>query len=128
MPKKKVFVLSACLLLCAQTVSAEELLIQLKSGNIIKVKYEGVVQGVSLDGKTDAIEGFRIEGQRMSPLAAPSPNQALNQAPGQAQTAAVPAASGQPVSEVKPAKPAEKKDAGEGGWFKLKWAPPKSED
>ncbi len=108
--------LAAALFLSAQTVCAEELLIQLKSGNIIKVTYEGVIQGFSLDGKTDAIEGFRIEGRK--PVTQP---QAFNTAPQNFGSAAPPT--------VSPAAPTEgAKDSKDGGWFKLKWAAPKSED
>lgn len=116
--------LAAALSLSAQTVCAEELLIQLKSGNTIKVTYDGTIQGVALDGKADAIEGFRIEGRK--PVVQ---SQAVTTTPQSSGSAAQPAvASAAPAEGAKAVKQESAKDSNDGGWFKLKWAPPKSED
>lgn len=110
------------LLACTQMVYAEELVIQLKSGNTIKVRYEGAIQGVSLDGKTDGIEGFRIEGQ------APMAKQGTTGVQAQAASSSTAA---QPVNVEgarQPVKQPETKDSKDGWFYKLKWAAPKSED
>lgn len=111
------------LLVCTQMVYAEELVVQLKSGNTIKVKYEGAIHGVTLEGTTDGIEGFRIEGQ------APAAQQRTTGVQSQAassSTAAQPASvegGRQPVKQQ-----TETKDSKDGWFYKLKWAAPKSED
>ncbi len=48
------------LVLVSNTSKARELIIHLKSGNSIHVKYDGVIQGVTFEGKGDAISGISM--------------------------------------------------------------------
>lgn len=45
-------------MLVAGTARAEQLVIRLESGNAIVVRYEGTIQGVELQGKSDTIAGI----------------------------------------------------------------------
>lgn len=58
---KKTVLLSLAILFLAGPAWAEEMVVQLKSGNALRIQYTGSIQGVSLDGKTDAIEAMNLQ-------------------------------------------------------------------
>ena len=58
MRKTILFVL--CGVFTAGVVRAEEMVIQLKSGNSLTIQYSGSIQGVSWNGTTDGIAGLSM--------------------------------------------------------------------
>ena len=107
--KKIVFFFVMGMAFCAVSF-AEELVVNLKSGNTIVIKYTGTIQGVTLKGSTDAIEAMNIQGV---------PEGASAQQTGQPQVQR----QGQAQDKVE-----KTKDSNDGSWFKLRWAAPKRED
>ena len=95
-------------LILSSTAFAEELVVHLTSGNAVVVQYAGTIQGVTFQGKTDAIAGLDM------PTATKS-----------AANAKQPAAEKQTVN-CQPEQVAAKKE--EGRWLRFKWAEPKTED
>ncbi|MGQ9499043.1 MAG: hypothetical protein ACUVQ6_01495 [Dissulfurimicrobium sp.] len=91
---------------------AEELVVNLKSGNSIVIKYTGAIQGVTLKGSTDAIEAMNIQG---------APDEASVRQVGQPQGQ-------QGQIQGKAEKVKGNKDGDDVRWFKLRWAAPKRED
>lgn len=89
--------------LSAGVAGAEELVIQLKSGNSITIQYTGAIQGVTWNGTTDGIAG----------LSMPTPAQAGT---ALGQTKAAP-----------PSAAAEGKKA-DGSGIRFRWAEPQRED
>lgn len=100
--KKTILFLLCSMCAAVGTANAEELVIQLKSGNSITIQYVGSIQGVTMNGATDGIAGLT-----MPPLSA-------NAVPRAAQQAA-------------PAAPVEEKKS-EGGTIRFRWAEPTRED
>ncbi len=103
MKKITFFLIFLALVLISKTSQAKELIIHLKSGNSIHVKYEGVIQGVTLQGEGDAISGISM------------PQATIQPAVHQSRTSE--SASGESSKDDK-----EKKK--KGGFFRLKWAKP----
>jgi hypothetical protein len=90
------------------TAFAEELVVHLTSGNAVVIQYTGTIQGVSFQGKTDAISGLDMP------------------------TAAKPAAKTQQPATEKQAVTSQPEQVeaknGKERWFRFKWAEPKGED
>lgn len=86
---------------------ADELVVNLKSGNSLVIQYTGAIQGVTLQGNSDAIVGM---------------NMATKPAEAQVQPAG-----GQSLPEAQ-ADPGTVGKAPRGSGIQLKWADPKSED
>lgn len=103
--KKTILLLLCSMCVAAGTANAEELVIQLKSGNSITIQYSGSIQGVTWNGATDGIAGLTM------------PPPPANAAPKAVQQA-VPAAAA-PTAE-------EKKSEGSG--IRFRWAEPVRED
>lgn len=105
---KKIILFVLLGLIPRSTAFAEELVVHLTSGNAVVIQYTGTIQGVTFQGKTDAIAGLDMA------------------------TTAKPAARGQqPVVEKQASSPQpEQVEANNGKerWFRFKWAEPKSED
>lgn len=95
-------------LISSSTAFAEELVVHLTSGNAVVIQYTGTIQGVTFQGKTDAIAGLDM----------PSASKP-------AARAQQPAAGKQPVNSQP--EQIEAKN-GKERWFRFKWAEPKSED
>lgn len=104
---KKTVLFLVCSVFVFGTANAEELVIQLKSGNSITIQYSGAIQGVIWSGTTDGIAG----------LVMPPP---ANTAVGQTKTAQ------QPASPASAVKAEEKKTDGSG--IRFRWAEPQRED
>jgi len=106
MKKTILFVLLG--LIPSGTAFAEELVVHLTSGNAVVIQYTGAIQGVTFQGKTDAIAGLDMP------------------------TTSKPAAkTGQPVAE-KQASPSQPEQVeaknGKERLIRFKWAEPKGED
>jgi len=48
------------LILLASDLCAEEMIIKLKSGNILKIQFTGQIQGVEMISGNDSIENFKV--------------------------------------------------------------------
>jgi len=55
-------------MLAAGAARAEKLVIRLESGNAIVVRYEGTIQGVELQGKSDTIAGIDLPVAAREPI------------------------------------------------------------
>ena len=106
MKKTILFVLLG--LIPSSTVFAEELVVHLTSGNAVVIQYTGAIQGVTFQGKNDAIASLDMP------------------------TTAKPAAKAQqPASEKQIVNSQPEQVEAKNGkerWFRFKWAEPKSED
>ena len=106
MKKTILFVLLG--LIPSSTAFAEELVVHLTSGNAVVIQYTGAIQGVTFQGKTDAIAGLDMP-----------------------TTAKPTAKAGQPVAEKQTVnsqpEQAEAKN-GKERLIRFKWAEPKGED
>ncbi len=67
MKRITIFLIFLALVLVSSTSKAEELIIHLKSGNSIHVKYDGVIQGVTFQGEGDAITGISMPQATIQP-------------------------------------------------------------
>lgn len=54
---KKILLLVMLGILSAGVICAKEMTVKLKSGNDLVIQYSGTIQGVTLQGNTDTIEG-----------------------------------------------------------------------
>lgn len=105
---KKIILFVFLGLLCSGTALAEEMIIQLRSGNTMVIEYSGAIDKVTLNGETDAIVGINMKRSSMDTVQEPRAT---------------------PEPENQPARSAAGKDSGqEEKWFRLKWAEPKTED
>jgi len=112
---KKTILFALLSLILSSTAFAEELVVHLTSGNAVVIQYTGTIQGVTFQGKTDAIAGLDL------PTAA-KPAARIEQPATSAQ---------QPVVEKQTANPQPEQVEAKNGkerWFRFKWAEPKSED
>ena len=94
------------------TAFSEELVIKLRSGNSISIKYTGTIQDITFHGDSDAITGIVLP-QGITGIAPHRVEQ-----PGPEAAAARPA---------EPEETKENRDSKKKGWFRLKWAEPKDE-
>ena len=95
-------------LISSSTAFAEELVVHLTSGNAVVIQYTGTIQGVALQGKTDAIASLDMPA-----------------------TAKPAAKAQQPVVEKQTSSPQPEQIEAKNGkerWFRFKWAEPKGED
>ena len=106
MKKTILFVLFG--LIASSPAFAEELVVHLTSGNAVVIQYTGVIQGVTFQGKTDAIAGLDM------------PTTAKPTARAQQPATEKQAVTSQPEQ-------VEAKN-GKERWFRFKWAEPKGED
>lgn len=107
---KKIILFVLLGLIPSGTAFAEELVVHLTSGNAVVIQYTGAIQGVTFQGKTDAIAGLD-----MPTTAKPV---GKNQQPVAEKQTSPP----QPQPEQVEAKNGKER------WFRFKWAEPKSED
>jgi len=105
---KKIILFVLLGLALSSTAFAEEMVVRLTSGNAVVIQYTGAIQGVTFQGKTDAIAGLDMP------------------------TTAKPAAKvQQPVAEKQTSSPQPEQVEAKNGkerWFRFKWAEPKTED
>lgn len=71
---KKIILFVLFVLISGNIAYAEEMIVNLTSGNAVVVQYTGSIQGVTLKGTTDAIAGVSMP-QATSPAAAAVVNQ-----------------------------------------------------
>jgi len=102
---KKTIMFFLCSVCAAGIAHAEELVVQLKSGNSLTIQYSGSIQGVTWNGATDGIAGLTMP---------PSAN-------------AVPKAAQQAASAA-PTPAGEKKSEGSSSTIRFRWAEPTRED
>jgi hypothetical protein len=107
---KKAVLLLLFVLLFGSSVCAEELTINLSSGNTIVVQYTGSIQGVTMQGTGDTIAGVSM------PQAVTPPASVSRQGTGVEQTAGVQEEKG------------KSKTKKETGGVRFQWAEPISED
>lgn len=105
---KKIILFVLLGLIPSSTAFAEELVVHLTSGNAVVIQYTGAIQGVTFQGKTDAISGLDM----------PTTSKPATKAQQ-------PAAEKQPVNSQP--EQIEAKN-GKERWFRFKWAEPKGED
>lgn len=101
---KKIILFILLGLIPCSTAFAEELVVHLTSGNAVVIQYTGTIQGVTFQGKTDAIAGLDM---------------------------ATAARVQQPVVDKQTSSPQPEQVEAKNGkerWFRFKWAEPKSED
>lgn len=106
MKKTILFVLLG--LIPSSTAFAEEMVVHLTSGNAVVIQYTGAIQGVTFQGKTDAIAGLDM------------PTTAKPATKAQQPTSEKQTVSSQPEQ-------VEAKN-GKERWFRFKWAEPKGEN
>jgi hypothetical protein len=106
---KKACLLIAILLMYGAVCNAAEMVVKLKSGNSITIRYSGVIQDVSVSGN-DAISGMTL--QSATPFKPQSEK---------AESSQVPVAEGKKTQDT-----AARKNNRDG--FHFRWADPKSED
>ncbi len=107
---KKTILFLLCGVFAAGVAKAEELVIQLKSGNSITIQYTGSIQGVTMNGATDGIAGVSMT---------PAANAASAPAQARVPEQKAPAPSASPQA-------GEKKASGSG--VRFHWAEPVRED
>ncbi|MFZ5773900.1 MAG: hypothetical protein ACOY3Z_00215 [Thermodesulfobacteriota bacterium] len=110
---KKMLIFALLGVIPASVTSAEELVVNLTSGNAVVIQYTGAIQGVSFKGTTDAIAGVNMP----APAATVAPASARGQQP---------VVEKQQVVNTQTEKVSSPKE--EGRFFRIKWAPPISED
>lgn len=106
---KKIILFFLLGLIPSSTAFAEELVVHLTSGNAVVVQYTGAIQGVTFQGKNDAIAGLDMP-------TTPKPAMARAQ---------------QPVAEKQTVTSQPEQVEAKNGkerWFRFKWAEPKGED
>lgn len=105
---KKIILFVLLGLIPSSTAFAEELVVHLTSGNAVVIQYTGAIQGVTFQGKTDAIAGLDMP-TTTKPAAraqqSATEKQAVNSHPEQIEA-----------------------KNGKERWFRFKWAEPKGED
>lgn len=106
---KKIILFILLGLIPSTTAFAEEMIVNLTSGNAVVIQYTGTIEGVTLKGTTDAIAGVSM------PHAAKPPEVVTQQGSGKEQTA-------MPPDEKKEVKNQEK------GGVRFRWAEPIRED
>ncbi|MCX5875571.1 MAG: hypothetical protein NT087_04595 [Deltaproteobacteria bacterium] len=105
---KKIILFVLLGLIPSSTAFAEELVVHLTSGNAVVIQYTGAIQGVTFQGKNDAIAGLDM------------PTTTKPAARAQQPVAEKQAVTSQPEQ-------VEAKN-GKERWLRFKWAEPKSED
>lgn len=105
---KKIILFVLLGLIPSSTAFAEELVVHLTSGNAVVIQYTGTIQGVTFQGKTDAIAGMN--------MATTAKSVGKNQ---------------QPVAEKQTSQSQPEQVEAKNGkerWLRFKWAEPKGED
>lgn len=103
---KKRAILISCALLTSTFAYAEELVVQLTSGNSVIIEYTGTIESVSLIGETDAIKTMNFQKDSKQP---------------EQQIAT------QPKTAASPSETTQVKDQ-KSSWIRMKMAEPLSED